>query len=159
MASVAWPKILGFICGFTSLGLVLSLVQDWWIAYAVTKTGLGAFYWLLLLASVVLFVLSFPLYRARDWARRGVLILGTCFALTILGSFAMRARLEFRTRADAATAQERVEQFTSSISQFGMGVCILGPQVFFLCALCHRDVVATFRRRSHTTPPTHDQTT
>jgi hypothetical protein len=155
MVSSAWPKLLGLICGCTSFGLVVSPLQDWWIFHSVTKTGLGFWFWVFWLGSFVLLVLSYPLYCARDWARRAVLVLGVCFTLAIINSFAKTAWFEYSIRASATTTQERIERFTSSISRIGMGVCILGPQLFLLCALCHRDVVAAFRQR---TPATHDET-
>src|SRR5438094_9096934 len=76
--SVAWPKLLGATVAFTSLGLIIWQAEFWWWRYGVVHISIEFLGWLSLLAPIFLLFLSYPLFHARDWARRGVTVLGLC---------------------------------------------------------------------------------
>jgi hypothetical protein len=143
--SVEWPKLLGATVAFTSLGLIMWQVEFWWWRYGVVHVSIELLGWLSLLAPISLLFLSYPLYHARDWARRAVIVLGICVVVFAVFGFGMRAVAESRIYdARVITFEMRVQQALAFIGQAGLGLCVLAPQVFVVCALCHRDVAAIF---------------
>src|SRR5438094_8377638 len=109
--SVAWPKLLGATVAFTSLGLIIWQAEFWWWRYGVVHISIEFLGWLWLLAPILLLFLSYPLYHARDWARRGVIVLGLCVIVFALFGFGMRAVPEF------GIDDSRVITFKMSIRQ------------------------------------------
>jgi glucose uptake protein GlcU len=104
--------------------------------------------WLLLLLPASLLVLSYALYHGRDWARRAVVVVGVCLSILAIIGFAMRAVAESRIYdAHVITGEMRVQQALGALGQVGLALCVVAPQLFVICVLCHRDIVATFRQR------------
>src|SRR5207247_10725054 len=92
--SVAWLKLLGATVAFTSLGLIIWQAEFWWWRYGVVHISIELLGWLSLLAPIFLLFLSYPLYHARDWARRAVIVLGTCLIVFAVFGFGVRAVAE-----------------------------------------------------------------
>ena len=144
--SVAWPKLLGVIVALTSLGLIMWQVEFWWWHYGVVHISIELLGWLSLLVPIFLLFLGYPLYHARDWARRAVIVLGICLCVFAVFGFGMRAVAESRIYdAHVITFEMRVQQALAVMGQAGLALCVLAPHVFVVCALCHRDVAAIFR--------------
>jgi len=145
--SVAWPKLLGATVAFTSLGLIIWQAEFWWWRYGVVHISIEFLGWLSLLAPIFLLFLSYPLYHARDWARRGVIVLGLCVIVFALFGFGMRAVAESRIYdARVITFEMRIHQALGFMGEVGVALSVLAPHAFVICALCHRDVAATFQR-------------
>src|SRR5438067_2023915 len=78
---LVWPKVLGITCAITSFGLLMSEVDVFWWRYAFEGDPAHIASWAFTLSFAALLVLSYPLYRGREWARRSVLILGGSLVL------------------------------------------------------------------------------
>lgn len=145
--SVAWPKLLGATVAFTSLGLIMWQVEFWWWRYGVVHICIAFLGWLSLLAPICLLFLSYPLYHAREWARKAVIILGICVGIFAIFGFGMRAMAETRIYdAHVITFEMRVQQALGFMGEVGVALSVLAPHAFVIFALCHRDVAATFHR-------------
>jgi len=148
--SIAWPKLLGRTVGIASLGLILWQVRFWWWRYGVVHISIELLGWLSMLVPIFLLILSFPLYRAREWARRGVVVLGICIGIFTIFVFGVRAVAESRIHdAREITFEMRVWQTFAIIGEAGLALSVLAPHAFVICALCHRDIAATFHRKVH----------
>ena len=145
--SVAWPKLLGATVAFTSLGLIIWQAEFWWWRYGVVHRSIEFLGWLSLLAPIFLLFLSYSLYHARDWARRAVVVLGICVGIFATFAFSMRAVAESRIYdAHVITFGMRIQQVLGFMGEVGVALSVLAPHAFVICALCHRDVAATFHR-------------
>jgi hypothetical protein len=143
--SVAWPQLLGVTVAFTSLGLIMWQIEFWWWRYGVVHGSIEFLGWLLLFAPIFLLFLSYPLYHARDWARRAVIVMGLCVIVFALFGFGIRAVAESRIYdARVITFEMRIQQVLRFIGEVGVALSVLAPHVFVVAALCHRDVAATF---------------
>src|SRR5438067_13735165 len=64
-----------------------------------------------------------------------------------LFGFGMRAVAESRIYdARVITFEMRIQQALGFMGEVGVALSVLAPQAFVICALCHRDVAATFQR-------------
>jgi hypothetical protein len=151
--SIGWPKLAGGIVGITAAGLILWQLGEWWNRFEQWRYGPWPVHiqfaeWLSLLVTVALLFLAYFLYRARDWARRAVIIAGIC-----LGGFTLCDRAVNAVQAESRiyegtpkTLEMRIGQTCGILREVGLPFVFLAPYAFFLCALCHRDVAATFHR-------------
>src|SRR5438034_7064638 len=145
--SLPWSKLLGLTLGCTSLGLIVWQIEFWWWRYGVVNMPSAFLGWLLLLAPVSLLFLSYPLYHGREWSRRAVVVLGICVGIFAVFAFGMRAVAESHIYdAHVITFEMRIQQALGFIGEVGIALSVLAPHAFVICALCHRDVAATFHR-------------
>ena len=143
--SLTWPKLLGRIVAAIAIGLIAWQLRMWWWRYGVVHISMEWLSWVLLLVPTSLLVLSVPLYRAREWARRAVIIVGICLILLAVVRFGFSAMAASRIHdAPEITLEMRVWQVFEIIGEAGLAVCILAPHVFVLFLLRHPQVAASF---------------
>ena len=106
--------------------------------------------WLTSAGSILLFALSYPLYRARAWARTTLFILSAlaCVAIAIHGvsSVLLASSVSINGSWSAEEiAGFRRSGYISGVIQSGIVVYILAAQAFITAVLQHPDVVRSFR--------------
>ena len=146
-----WPKLLGVALGAAALGLAMSVARPVYWSYGALGHSPDIVTWLVLSASLALLALSFPLYRAHDWARRAVLALGSCLLAAALVLFALLTAEDSRIfHAPEITGWLRIQQAATVVTGVGRAMAILAPQVLILYLLRHREIRAAFQDRPKT---------
>ena len=146
--SVQWPKLVGFIVGLEALGIFMCQSRLlFWHSYNSGWPSAGTtWFWLILATS--LSVLAYCLYRAHNWARLTVIVLGMCLcAFTIWGIIAGEMNWAQMLKADSTHGWELWRrQIGSAVETFGLQLSVpLAPLALVIGVLCHRDVAAAFR--------------
>ena len=127
--SPAWPKLLGGAVASTSLGLIMWQIEFWCWRYGIEYPNC-VHRWLFLLVPASLLFLSYPLYRARDWARRAVFAVGICLSIFAIIGLAIRAVVESCSYdAHVITAEMRIQQALGVMGQAGLALCVVTPGV------------------------------
>ena len=156
MRALTWPKLIGSTVGLLGFGSMMSAVGAY-LPLSLTDPfplrGLES--WFAVGASVLGLSLSYPLYRACDWARRilFVILLLICvgFAIIFLASVIRRPNIAYDGPESAFTPEvvagfRRQEHFVR-LTRAGDSLCALTLAGFLTIALLHPDVVQAFRRR------------
>jgi hypothetical protein len=154
--SITWPKLIGRIIGIALAGLILWEVHDWYGRFEIWRGGFKGQHivfveWASLLLTIVLLFLGYFLYRARDWARRTLIVLGICLGgLVILDGAinAVQAASRAYEGAPKITLETRAGQACLILGMVGLRFFFVAPYAFLICALCHRDVAAGFHREA-----------
>lgn len=152
--STPWPKLIGCIVGMGSAGLILWDIDEWWSIFQLRRDGFGdtrilGSDWSSLLVALVLLFLSYFLYRGRNWARRTLIVLIICLgglALVAYGVAAVENAARPYQNLPETTLGMRVAEARFILGQVGLRFFFFAPCAFLVCALCHRDVAATFHR-------------
>jgi hypothetical protein len=165
--STSWPKLAGGFVGLSIAGLTLWEVREWWGRFQLWRDGRPGARpmvftewlslilfpeWVLLLITIIFLFLGYFLYRARDWARRTVTIVLSCLGSLVFFSITIKAvqdELQWQSRLlenTPMTLEFRIGQVFAILAHMGWALVFLAPYAFFVCALCHRDVAAAFRR-------------
>jgi hypothetical protein len=147
---LAWPNLLGIICAAIAIGLVLSQVDPFWWRYSVIHEPVAVLGWVTLFSGVSLLVLSRPLYRGRDWARRAVLVVGVLWMIGFLVLDVVRDILPRCAYSPPRTGWILLQDITHIIGHIGMLIAAFGPHIIFLALLCHPAVRASFRQTPQT---------
>ena len=139
----SWPKITAIVVAGYGLGIMCSAWQMTWDLRATWMTC----DWSAIVASAVLFIMSYLLGTGRDWARRlllvGVILYGL-FLLIIHGGSAFGPI----SISDISPAQADIARPRARLRELSSLFFDLSPFVFAVMFLCHSDVVASFRART-----------
>jgi hypothetical protein len=163
--TLTWPRFIGITVGLLGFGSLLSSIgADLPLSLFTPSFHLlpvESFFAVGL--SALFLALSYPLYRAHDWARRVLF----CFSLVILAGLiiifgsavARRPRLALDGPPSAFTpdaiARIRGEELVLRLSRGGELFCAVTLQSFLTLGLLHPDVVRAFHRRG--TPNHHER--
>jgi hypothetical protein len=162
MRALTWPKLIGGAVGVIGLGSIMSAVGAYLPLSLFTDAfPVGPEGWFAVLASVMCLVLSYPLYRGCDWARRALFVISLfiCVGFTIvfLSSVFRRPKIAYDGDASRITAEQiadfRRQELFVRLTRAGNSLWPLTLAGFLTVALLHPDVVQAFRRRA--TPDDH----
>ena len=84
---LSWPRLAGIASGVFGGSLVVSSAAEFWEASSFRAHGSAGL--VLLLLGCVFFFLAFPLYSARDWARRAFLLVTFSVLVVLAISFTL----------------------------------------------------------------------
>lgn len=138
----SWPKIIATLVGGLGLSGVFSA---WPVTLGPERTWISCD-WLVMIVSVLLLALSYPLATRREWARRTlqivVLLLGVIFVLW------RGVQLFPKSFTDLSPEQTEVLQLGTFLGDLSRFFLVLTLLIFFVLLLSHFDLVASFRGRS-----------
>jgi hypothetical protein len=148
--STEWPKLLGAMMALETVAVMLSQLPEWWWR-AVNHQSLRADEWVPLTIVVVLAALSVSLYRGAEWARRAAISCGVVSVVALIVNTITRGMQnigripEF---ASTVTPELRAQQVVDEAGNAGWLLCLAVPVIVLACMLSHRDIAASFQRRS-----------
>jgi hypothetical protein len=137
----SWPKIIAALVGGVGVGGVFSA---WSLRFDSPVPSIACD-WRVVIASVALLVMSYPLATGREWARRMLL-----WAVSVIGISAVlwRGILLFpKSYTDLSPEQIKVIRLGAFLGDLSWFFVILTLLIFFVLLLSHPDVVASFRSR------------
>jgi uncharacterized membrane protein len=136
--AITWPKLIGVGIAVIGVGCLMhsigsSLYPHGRLDHIDPITGV------LFVLGLLLFLLSYPLYWARDWARRVLF-----FIFLLIWAAFVAVALAWVTGSD-----DRYDGYVlNKISHAGVLLAILGLLGVLTLALLHPDVVQAFQRRA-----------
>lgn len=157
MRALTWPKLIGSTVGLFGVASLMSALGAYFPVNLTDPFPLrGPESWFAVLASVLGLVLSYPLYRACDWARRALFVISllSCvgFAIIFLASALLRPSIAYDdfgyTPTEKDIAGMRRNGHLVRLSKAGDSLFSLTLVGFLTIALLHPDVVQAFRRRA-----------
>jgi cell division protein FtsW (lipid II flippase) len=145
--SLQWPKLIGSFVGLEALGIFMCQARllFWSSENSGWPDAWMTWFWLIL--ATALSVLAYCLYRAHNWARVAVIIMGISlcafFVWTIIGGELSWAEM---VRREKTGREFWLYMAMSAVDTVGVQLgTLLAPLGFIIGILCHRDVAAAFR--------------
>ena len=141
--SLSWPRLIGIASGTFGAALTVATLAQFTAANSLpTHTFATPLQQVVSFCGCAFFVVAFPLYTGREWARRALLVLTYC----VLAALAISLFLTILPHAQTATASVRPGL------RFVIGVCalvtFLTPPAFVLAVLHHADVRRAFHSKN-----------
>ena len=109
------------------------------------------FDWYVIAVGIVFLLISYPLAKGREWARRILLVAVALVGACLLVYYAVRV-VSPVSFSDLTPEQIKVERLSLRLSDTSSLFLVAAVAVFGFCFLSHPDVVATFHRPAR--PPT-----
>ena len=145
--SLQWPKLIGSFVGLEALSIFICQAQYlFWRSDSSGWPSAGTTWaWLILGTSVSM--LAFFLFRAHNWARLAVIILGISLCALLLRDtiVAEMSWGEMLQRPSRAGRELWLLQVESALDAVGTKLPLIALVVFIIGVLCHRDVAAAFK--------------
>jgi hypothetical protein len=144
----SWPRLIGIASGMFGAALTVATLAEFAVAnLRPTHAFATTFQQISSICGFAFFVLAFPLYTGREWARRALLVLTYCVLAALASSF-----LFF------IVSHPRTASASGYLSlHFLIGVCALvsfiTPPAFVLAVLHHADVRRTFKPQGASNQP------
>lgn len=137
----SWPRLIGIASGTFGAALTVAMLAEFAVANSLPKhTFATAFQQVVLFCGCVFFVLAFPLYTGREWARRALLVLTYC----VLGSLAISLFFAILSYLRMASASVH-PGLRFVIWLCATLVTFVTPPAFVLAVLHHADVRRAFQ--------------
>ena len=133
--SLSWPRLIGLVCGTFGAAVTVGTAVRVAAAGSLRPDALPEL--VAPLSGVVFLFLAFPLYTARDWARRALIVATYCILVGL--AMLLSASMFQQSRPSAAYGFLR----------FVIGICalvsFLTPPAFLLAVLHHVDIRRAFQ--------------
>lgn len=156
--SLTWPKLIGVVVALLSIGCLLSTFGEFLRLGLFTRPPdlIGPVAWFTLVAGLSLFILSFPLYHGRDWARRVLFIMFCVVFIALAVSGISQSRRQWSVPLGGSFTSEETADLRRGdriYMMIGAGVTlsILAAQGLLTCLLIHPDVANAFQSCSRPT--------
>ncbi len=154
--NLAWPRFIGITVGLLGVGVLLSSAgSDLPLSLFTRPLHFPPLQsWFPAVPSILVLLLSIPLYLGRDWAR---LVLLACSLLVLAGLLIIFGHAVIyppQLAIDGAPslftpeviADIRRHQLIIRLTSAGEPFCAVALQTFLTLGLLHQDVVRAFRR-------------
>ena len=157
--TITWPALIGAAVAAFGFGCLLTTLGTQWIGLAVDLAARGDYWFLFkmalpLFAGLILLFLAYPLFRARDWARRALLSLLVVVAVTgtVLCFRFSRPKIAYDNFSGEELSAEQLAHMRRGdtlmhLSRIGGYICVITVPTALAFALLHPSVVDSFRRR------------
>jgi len=135
---LSWPRLIGIASGTFGAALTVATLTQFTIANSLpTHTFATPPQQIVSFCGCGFFVLAFPLYTGREWARRALLVLTYC----VLAALAISLFFTILPHSGTALASAHPGRFVIGVCAL---VTFLTPPAFVLAVLHHADVRRAF---------------
>ena len=159
---LAWPKIIGAVFALLGIGTFMSEFGNCLRMGLFTHPPvnlISPITWFNVAVGVSFIILSYPLWRARNWARVALLIVYSVICLADLSLALLTVRDHWHL-AENAIGPLTSAQFSSireagrlyTMMEGGDYLSVLSRVMLVICLLCHPDVVRCFKPQCENTP-------